>query len=155
MKHLFTLALACAFILGLTACQKNQDPATDDNGVSSAVKGQIAALGFNTDNIMIADGGYIVEGDIFLPTGDLQSGTALQALRVGSSEQYRTTNLVGGLPRTISVSVSSRLPSAYGAAVDEMIRRYNAENLLIRFSRVSSGGNIVFSRAPSNAQYLA
>jgi hypothetical protein len=156
MKQLFTLALACAFILGLTACQKTQEAVAEESGVSSAVKGQIAALGFNTDNVMIAEGGYIVEGDIFLPTEDLQSGAALQALRVGSSEQYRTTNLVRGLPRTITVRVSTTLPSAYVTATDEAIRRFNAENLQLRFSRTTStSASITITRAPSGASYLA
>ncbi|MGB8190835.1 MAG: M57 family metalloprotease, partial [Chitinophagaceae bacterium] len=55
----------------------------------------------------------------------------------------------------ITVRVSTSLPSSYVTATDEAIRRYNAENLLVKFSRVTSGGNIVLSPAPAGAGYLA
>jgi hypothetical protein len=47
------------------------------------------------------------------------------------------------------------LPSTYVAAVDEAIRRYNAEGLLIRFQRVSSNYGILMTAAPSGSTYLA
>jgi hypothetical protein len=40
-------------------------------------------------------------------------------------------------------------------ATDELIRRYNAQNLLLRFTRVTSGGNIVLNPSPAGAVYLA
>jgi uncharacterized protein YjaZ len=47
--------------------------------------------------------------------------------------------LVGRLPRTLTVSLSSQFPSAYVTAIDEAIRRYNAANLQLRFTRITSG----------------
>jgi hypothetical protein len=77
----------------------------------------------------------------------------MQFLRVGSEEQYRTYNLVTGVPRVINVSIESRLPSSYIAALDEAIGRYNAEGLLITFQRVTSGAHIAIVRG--NGNFLA
>src|SRR5690606_13967303 len=76
-------------------------------------------------------------------------------LRIANEEQYRTTNLVTGTPRNITMSLHSKLSSqaGYTQALKEVARRYNAENLGLTFSVVSSGGNIQFVNA--NGPYLA
>lgn len=113
-------------------------------------------MGLTTQDIKRVDGGYLVEGDIVITDENLANRPAYQMLRVGDEEQYRTTNLVSvSTSRTISIRVSTSLPSAYVTATDEAIRRYNAQNLRLRFTRVTSGGNIVLSPAPSGAGYLA
>ena len=98
------------------------------------------------------DGGYIVEGDIFLNQETLNSPASHTLMRIAEVEQYRTTNLVSG-PRVITVSVSSQLPASYIAATDEALARYNAQNLTLTFQRVSSGADI--SLVKGNGQYLA
>lgn len=115
----------------------------------------VKALGFSTQNMYASEGGYIVEGDIFLSSSDLGRSHNGTILRVGQSEQYRTTNLVTGLPRVITISVDTKLAASYVSATDEAIARYNAENLQISFRRVSSGANIAIKAAPRNARYLA
>ena len=113
-------------------------------------------MGLTTAGIQRVDGGYLVEGDIVITDENLANKPAYQMMRVGTEEQYRTTNLVSvGSGRTITVRVSTALPSAYVTATDEAIRRYNAQNLLVRFTRVTSGGNIVMNQAPSGSSYLA
>jgi hypothetical protein len=55
--------------------------------------------------------------------------------------------LVTGLPRTITVYMPTTFSTANFAAVDEAIRRYNAQNLGLVFQRVTtSSASIVFSR---------
>jgi Zn-dependent protease with chaperone function len=76
-------------------------------------------------------------------------------LRVGETEQYRTTNLVKALPRTIRVGISTSLPSAYVTALDEALARYNAQGLKLTFKRVTSKADVTFTKAPSTAAYLA
>src|SRR6185436_20950156 len=98
---------------------------------------------------------YLVEGDIVITDEQLSHQPTTQFLRVGDEEQYRTNNLVTGLPRNITVRVSSSLPSLYVTALNSMIARYNALGLRITFSRVTSGGDIVIRSAPSGAGYLA
>jgi hypothetical protein len=137
-------------ILIVVACKKSAQT-TKDETVSQAVKDRIFAMGFSSQNVQMVDGGYLVEGDIFLSENDLGGPPAdIKLLRVGTEEQYRTTNLVTGLPRVIKVSISSRLPSSYVAALDVALGRYNALGLRITFQRVSSGANISIVRGSGN-----
>jgi hypothetical protein len=147
------IALIAMFAIAVISCKKDAK-APQPEAVSEDVLAKVYALGFSAKNVQKHEEGYLVEGDIVLTESDLNSIPSMQFLRVGDEEQYRTYNLVGGLPRTISIRLSG-LPTSYTAAADEAIRRYNAENLRVRFSRVSSGGNIVLSAAPSGAGYLA
>jgi hypothetical protein len=145
-------AIAACTVL-LFACHKNV--ATEQTAtISDEALSKIYALGFSNKNVTInEEGNYVVEGDIELPSADLDAVPDMQFLRVGSAEQYRTYNLVTRLPRTITVSISNKLPSSYVAALDEAIGRYKAEKLLITFRRVSSGANI--SIVKGNGNYLA
>ncbi|MEJ8756465.1 M57 family metalloprotease [Pontibacter sp. H259] len=146
-------ALVAAF--GFTSCQQDEEITTQDS-VSESTLSRIAELGFYNKNVQKVDGGYVVEGDIFLSEGDLTAAHNTKALRVGESEQYRTTNLVNaGSGRTITLSLDASLPASYGASLDAAIGRYNAENLTIKMQRVSSNGNIHITAAPKSAQYLA
>ncbi|MBB6613070.1 protease [Pontibacter sp. Tf4] len=146
-------AMVAAF--GFTSCQQEEEIATQDT-VSQSALTQIAELGFYSKNVQKVEGGYVVEGDIFLSESDLTGAHNTKALRVGDTEQYRTTNLVNaGTGRNITLSIDPKLPTSYVAALDEAIARYNAENLTITMSRVSSGGNIQIVAAPKSAQYLA
>lgn len=132
------LALGAGAALTLAGCQKAQDvaqPAT----ITPDVTAQVKALGFGTSDLKAVDGGYVVEGDIFLTPTLLASATDYKMLRVGADEQYRTTNLVTRLPRTLTVSLSSQFTAAYVSAIDEAIRRYNAANLQLHFTRITTG----------------
>lgn len=136
-KFLFSsLALATAIIV-VISCSKTKDVTPADQ-VSDAVKAKVKALGFGTSGIVKDADGYIVEGDILL-TEDLLNSTPSQSLLVvAQEEQYRTTNLVTGLPRKITVLVSG-LGTAYIQGADQAISRYNALGLSLTFQRVTSG----------------
>ena len=151
MKMAFVAAISMSVLF--VSCQK--DVKTTKTEVSQEELNQIAAMGFSTDGVMIESDGFIVEGDIFIPRADLGKVSTSPNLVVASEEQYRTTNLVTGLPRVITVQVSSSLPAAYVTNTDAAIARYNALGLSLTFQRVSSGGNIVISAAPTGAGYLA
>lgn len=138
----------------IIACQPDEN-VVSKNDVQQDVLDKIHALGFSTENVQATDGGYLVEGDIMLHDHDLNSTADSKVLRIAEVEQYRTNNLVTSLPRTIRIAISSRLPVAYVTALDEAIRRYNAENLRVTFQRVSSGYDILITRAPAGAGYLA
>jgi hypothetical protein len=155
IKNLLLLP-ALAVTLFFSSCEQKEETAVAKSEVSEMTLSQIARLGFNKDNVQKVDGGYLVEGDIILTDKDLNENTLVQALRVGESEQYRTSNLVSvGSGRTIKVAITTSLPSSYVTALEEAIRRYNAENLYIKFQRVSSGYEILFSKAPTGSSYLA
>ncbi|GAB2960996.1 hypothetical protein GCM10027048_31220 [Hymenobacter coalescens] len=153
-KQLFTATCALALtVLGLSSCQKQDEVRAADQPSEEALT-QIRQLGFSTHNAQKTSEGYLVEGDILLSEADLKATPDHKVLRVGNVEQYRTNNLVNaGTGRVIKISISSRLPTSYVAGLDEAIRRYNAENLLITFQRVSSGADIDLVKG--NGSYLA
>ncbi|WP_439880399.1 M57 family metalloprotease [Pontibacter sp. MBLB2868] len=153
-KRLLVFSAVVA-VLGFSSCQQEEEVSNKEEA-SQEVLTQIKSLGFSNQNVQVVNGGYVVEGDIFLSQKDLTGAHNTQALRVGEAEQYRTTNLVAvSGSRVITVSIDPKLPSSYGPSLDEAIARYNAENLSISMQRVSSGGDINIVAAPRSAQYLA
>ena len=147
--------IACTLTVLLIACKKESSVKEEQTSVPDEVLSKIASLGFSNKNVVKHEEGYLVEGDIVITDEQLSHQPTTQFLRVGDEEQYRTNNLVTGLPRNITVRVSSSLPSLYVTALNSMIARYNALGLRITFSRVTSGGDIVIRSAPSGAGYLA
>lgn len=137
----------------VVACKKDASVAPDET-ISDATLSKIYQLGFSSQQVTRdEDGNYLVEGDIVLSEADLAAAPSTTFLRVGSEEQYRTNNLVTGLPRVITVSISNKLPASYIAALDEALARYNAQGLRISFQRVSS--NAAISLVKANGSYLA
>ena len=129
--------------LAISSCSKKEEAAAvAPTSASADAMAQIKALGFNAQDAKKVDGGYVVEGDMLLTNELLASAPGYATLRVGQDEQYRTTNLVTGLPRVLTVSISSSFPAAYVTAIDEAIRRYNAAGLRLTFRRVSSGAQL-------------
>lgn len=158
MKLRYTLKLAAiALVLGTASCSAEEEDAVVEKAeVSKEALSKIYAMGFGTADVQAVEGGYLVEGDILLTDADLNAKHDHKFLRVGETEQYRTTNLVNvGTGRTITLSMDPSLPSSYSTALDAAIARYNAQGLLIKMSRVASGGNIAIKAAPRSAQYLA
>jgi len=134
----FTILLASALVV---SCQKDtqvETPTTASSDISSEVLAKIKDRGFSTDKAQKVDGGYVVEGDIFLNNAYLQSEVTSPTLRIAEVEQYRTWNLVSSLPREITVKVSG-LGTAYVQGADLAITRYNNLGLSITFRRVTSG----------------
>ncbi len=159
MKKTFRFLLFGAVAATMfSACKKNSTPADETEGVTQAERSKISALGFTASTAYKADGGFIVEGDIFLSNEDLNKVPEQTSLmRVGDEEQYRTTNLVTGLPRTLTVRYTGTTASI-SAAVDAAIARYNAlpATYRLRFSRVAStaAANITVSNV-SGVSYIA
>jgi hypothetical protein len=154
MKKLFSLLLMGVFsAFVFFACQK--DNSQVPTKVTDDVLSQISSMGFSTEGVQAMDGGYLVEGDIFLSPEQLGQKDNGPRLIIAKEEQYRTTNLVAALPRTITVSLDRRLArtAGYSQALQEMVNRYNALNLQLRFQVVSSGATISFVRG--SGSYLA
>ncbi len=142
-------------IISTQSCNSDSNVINEKQELPTEIIKQIKVLGFNPNDGFVVEGGYIVEGDIFLTDEDLHNHNHAdhKNLIVGNEEQYRTTNLVTGLPRTITVSAPTT-PAAWSTSVDNAIARYNAENLGLTFSRVGSGGNIKISLV-NTGQYIA
>ncbi|RYY38280.1 MAG: matrixin family metalloprotease [Chitinophagaceae bacterium] len=148
MKRLaLTLAIAGIAAMGITSCKKSsKEVAASPDGVSQEALSQIRSLGFSDQNVQKVDEGYLVEGDIILTPADLTQRPSSPELVYANEEHYRTTNVVNtSTYATIKVALnnsSTQHQAAFSAALDEAIRRYNAEGLRVRFQRVTSGANV-------------
>lgn len=138
----------------LFSCKKNSKEQVVEP-ISQEILAKISGMGFSSKNVQLHSEGYLVEGDIVITKEHLNGKSENLLMRVADEEQYRTNNLVTGLPRNLTIRVNSSLPARYITAVDGAISRYNALGLRITFSRVTSGGNIVINPAPSGSGYLA
>ena len=88
----------------------------------------------------------MVENDIFLSEENLNEPVDLKSIVIAQNEQYHATNLVTGLPRNITISVGKKMPTSVLNAIDAAIARYNAQNLLLTFSRINgANGDIVIT----------
>lgn len=145
----YALMLTAAF----TSCKK--DAATEAVAdITLDEKSMVKAAGFNSNWVeRTSEGKYLIEGDILLTSAELKElggKTPDFNFIVANEEHYRTTNVVSTPStgyRTITVQLGSGFPAHYSTALDQALARYNSYNLKIRFSRVSSGGNIVISAA--------
>ncbi len=151
MQKILKLFLIIFSLNFLFSSCKRENVAIQSN-IPQTVLNQIAAQGFSTDNVRKVSNGYLVEGDIILTNENLTQPASSPTLLIANEEQYRTTNLVKNLPRTITVSVTN-LPTVYSNATNDAIARYNAlPGTTLTFQRVSSNGNINivgFNEGPS------
>jgi len=146
-----TRTIAGCLVAGafFVSCQKESNDTVQQQqqvpSVSQEVLQQITNKGFNIAGARKVDGGYLVEGDILLTEKDLADVPTTPNLRIAEVEQYRTNNLVTGLPRTIRIRVTG-LGTAFVQGLDLAISRYNALGLQLTLQRVTSGtANITIS----------
>lgn len=142
MKKQTRSVLLCLFMMAgivISSCQKEAtkaEPAASE--IPQQVKDLIKSRGFSTENVRNYNGGYLIEGDIFLDAETLAAETTTPNLRIAEVEQYRTNNLVRNLPRVIKIKVVN-LGNAFIQGTDLAISRYNALGLSLTFQRVTSG----------------
>lgn len=154
-KFLF-FAIAAGIGMGMFSCQKEAGPAEDNTAIPESVMAAIGKAGFSTENVVREGSGYIVEGDIYIDENHLRTQPGWFTMNIAQTEQYRTTNLVTGLPRVITVAVNTKMPNAYegpGGYVDQALQRFNAENLQITFQLVTGTADITIVTA--SGSYLA
>jgi hypothetical protein len=131
-----TFAAVTAFVV-FTACSKNTNDAPAQVDPLAEAKATIKSHGFDVSDLKKVDGGYLVEGDIFYSEENMRTGP--QNSMVPYAEQYRTFNLVTGLPRTITIRNASSLNTSFwNTVLANAVARYNALNLRLRFQVVST-----------------
>jgi len=148
MRTITIVAVLGLLLPGIISCKK--EIKIPRNEISQEVKDKIVVLGFSARNAERIDEGYLVENDIVLSDEDLDHNSTTDFLRIAGNEQYHTSNLLTALPRAITINLSGNLPSSYSAALDEAIRRYNAENLLIHFQRKNENADIDMIKGMGN-----
>lgn len=148
-KTLFFMAAIAALSACNPAGQTDLETTVNPGSLSKDEKIAIALAGFSPDGAIKKNGGYIVEDDIFLTADALQklkADTTAPSVRIAETEQYRTTRLVGRLPRVLTVAVDAGSSNpVFIAAANLAIAKYNALNLRLKFKRATSttGADIV------------
>ncbi|MFT3822416.1 MAG: M57 family metalloprotease [Chitinophagaceae bacterium] len=141
-KFIVALLVAGQFFC---ACHKQAKVVTAEE-IPINVLERIAAAGFSTAGVLKRDNGYVVEGDILLSAEQLEQGVPTgKEIVYAKEEHYRTTNLVTGTPRTISISLSAASPAYFNNPLNIAINRFNELNLVLTFARVTSNANIQVS----------
>lgn len=142
---LHPLALGGLLTLLFTACTKDVKETSSSDPTESELA-QIKSLGFSTQNVQKTENGFLVEGDIVLTASDLSTQPTSPNLVIAEEEQYHTFNLVDPSKHpTITITLdnsSAQHESVFSAALDEAIRRYNAEGLTIRLQRINTRADI-------------
>ncbi|WP_103068305.1 M57 family metalloprotease [Aquimarina sediminis] len=141
IKLLSIRVVAALSIILLASCESDTTEATNEvtTQISKDVLSKLEKAHFSTQNAFITEfmgeKGIAVE-DMFFTYEQIDE---LSQDAIGPQKQYRTTNLVKKLPRTITVSVDPALGNLGSNALDAMINMYNAENLQLSFTRVAFG----------------
>jgi hypothetical protein len=148
-----TTAFILAAALTISSCKKEVKETAQEE-ISQETLTKIYNHGFGTTDVQKTEDGYLVEGDIILTEEFLNTTPGGNFLRIANTEQYRTTNLVTGLPRVINISTSGSVNANVSAGINAAIARYNAENLKITMQRVTSGGDIVI-KIINGGSYIA
>ena len=149
MKKLRLLSIMFMGTAMFFSCSDNE--ITSSRDVSPEVMSALANAGFDIhDQAPITfEEGYLVEGDIYIKSSDINS--LKEGNRLPIEEQYSTDNLVnagGGRVITMYAPVASsggkgkKSSGGYSAGMiaglDLAIARYNAQNLSITFQRITT-----------------
>lgn len=151
----FTQAIVMAIAvisLLFTACSPEEDVDIVDQPakISGEIMAQFKDLGFDVSDIAITQGydlldpalesgNYLLEGDIIITPDNLDKMLQSDIQHTGVvGEQYRTNNLVRGLPRTISVigytGGGNALDSKMRTGLQWAINNYNSLNTRLNFT---------------------
>jgi hypothetical protein len=159
MKRTLKMAgLAAMAAVIFTGCAKQDTVKVNADGLSASEVQMIKSAGLNPTGASKHAEGYLIEGDLLLSAEALNSLSSNNGpeLIVANSEQYRTTNLVTGLPRTLRVNYTGSTASI-STAINNAIARYNAlpTSYRCRFVRVTTSPyNITVSNV-SGVSYIA
>ncbi len=142
-KHSLRL-LAGLFIITLltTSCNENGSLSEDQFEIPGEVVARLESAGFSTDDMRRFQDGYLVEYDIYLTESQIQS--LEESIHISGEtpevEHYHTSNLVDGMPRTITVYMDPGFGTYMQNSFDLAISRYNTLNLEMTFQRANSPG---------------
>lgn len=132
------IALSASLLCLTFSCQKNDSQKEDVTPpVGQEILNKIKSMGFSSSGILKIAGGYIVEGDIFIPETDLGKEMAGKVLQTHQTEQYRTTSLVTGWPRVIKIYMPNLGPN-YDYALAGAISRLNGVRTGLTFARANN-----------------
>lgn len=128
-------------ILLLGSCEKENDRLVSEPEISDSVKQKIASLGFDPAQIKDAGDCYLVEGDILLQKGKLDSYVPKKSLL----KQAQTTYLVNlDKVHNITVRVDASIPTS-----GDDNWRTEVQQAITEWNNTSSNIHLVYTTAPT------
>lgn len=154
VKNALAIFIAFAIVgVFVSSCSQEDEvaPTKDDLAITDQVMAQFSELGFDVSDITVTKDkkemldpayegrNYLLEGDIVITPENLSEMLNSSIYYKGPvGEQYRTNNLVGGLPRTIRVigytGGSNALDNTMRTGLQWAIDNYNALNTNLNFT---------------------
>ncbi|RNL89898.1 hypothetical protein ED312_07230 [Sinomicrobium pectinilyticum] len=137
----YTIPLVCMVFM-LTGCEKEDATVVDNSArmeISDEEKDNIFLAGFSPEGVIKTDGGYLVEGDIFLTAEDIEYQKELMYNTITgtpSPEQYSSPFKVdvNGATRTLKIKVDAGAQQTYFYnSTEEAIARFNDLDLVLSF----------------------
>jgi Dual-action HEIGH metallo-peptidase len=137
-RVLFSCGLIALASLTIVSCKKNSEAKVDPLAADRAT---VRAMSFDASDLQKVDGGYIVEGDIFLTDENVRDGAS--TVGVPAEEQWRTFNLVSvpGASRNITIRLASNLNTTFwNTVLQNAVNRYNAlgSGFRLTFTKVAT-----------------
>ncbi|WP_440069471.1 M57 family metalloprotease [Tenacibaculum discolor] len=145
MKNLNSqlLSLLAFAVILFTACNSSEEtiPNNETSEITPEIVSKLQAAYFETSSAKVTtfmgEKGVAVE-DMFFTFAQIDE--LGEGFNIPNTEHYRTTNLVTGLPRVITVSVSPDLGTLGSDALDKTIVMLNNLGSQLTYQRVSYGG---------------
>lgn len=172
-KSVTALTITAMFAITLSCSEQDVAPEQEPAQISDEVRAQFTDLGFDVSDLRIeqhhnpltghSGWHYVLENDIVITPQNFQKMLNSKVHHIGVvGEQYRTTNLVSGNPRTISVigytGGSNALTTKMRNALQMAIDNYNALNMGLTFTlsfAASTNADIIVYRVSGSAGGLA
>ena len=164
------IAIAAIFGIAQSCSDQSVSPEELSDEISDDVRTQFKDLGFDVSDLRIVTDNnpltgkpgkkhYLLEGDIAITPENFQKMRESKVHHIGVvGEQYRTTNLVSGNPRTISVigytGGSNALDTKMRTALQMAITNYNDLNMGLSFTltfSANTNADIVVYRVSGSA----
>jgi hypothetical protein len=167
-KFASAFAIAALFAIAFSCSDQNVSPEIADE-VSDDVRARFKDLGFDASDMKIVNERnpltgvigkhYLLEGDISISQENFEQMIGSSVHHLGPvGEQYRTSNLVSGNPRTISVigytGGSNALTTKMRSGLQQAVDNYNALNMGLSFTltfAANTNANIVVYRVSGSA----
>ena len=165
-----SLVVAFAAIMSaamVTSCSQEEVNPVNGNAIPESTKTQLSDLGFDISDLTVVDYNnplngesgkrFKLEGDIIISQDEINEMLAGPIAQAPMAEQYRTNNLVNGLPRTISVigytGSGYALTNNMRTGLQYAINNYNALNtgltFTVSFAASTSADIVVYNNGQS------
>ncbi len=125
------MGLTFVAALIMISCNKSTDTAANGDSLA-ADRAVIKSMSFDASDLKKVEGGYVVEGDIFL--SDEQVCNGANSANVPKEEQWRTFNVVSIPRRVVGIALQNELNTPFWRDVlTAAVNRYQSLGLRLQF----------------------